>query len=121
MARVLSSRPRTADSVSSRPSLTIVPFQTKSIIQIDLLGNTTFVYAISASLLSLLGLIYLPPLQTIFQTETLSANDIALLVTMTSSVLVVDECFKLCYRCFLQERGKDEQEGVGEDQKKLLP
>eukprot|EP00116_Pleurobrachia_bachei_P012188 sb/3472450/ len=92
---------------------------TKSIAQIDILGNKTFIYAISASLFSLLGLIYLPPLQLIFQTEALSLNDIALLVSMTCSVLLVDECFKLFYRYYLNRQNSDE--GQDDDRKKLLP
>ena len=75
-------------------------FQTKSVLQINFLGNTTFLLAIGASFISLFGLIYVPFLQTIFQTEALSAQDLLKLFGMSSTVLIVDEVFKMGLRIF---------------------
>ncbi|XP_063694137.1 calcium-transporting ATPase type 2C member 1-like isoform X2 [Bolinopsis microptera] len=92
---------------------------TKSILQINLFGNTTFLFAISASILSLFGLIYVPFLQTIFQTEALAFDDIIMLVCLSSSVLIVDEVFKLLLRVF----GGDKKltANTSEDTKHLIP
>lgn len=98
-------------------------FQTKSVLQINLLGNTTFLIAISASILALFGLIYVPFLQAIFQTEALNGEDICMLVALGSTVLIVDECCKLFLRnfvyCVRNTAGKD----YGSDgcKERLLP
>ena len=68
--------------------------------EINFFGNTTFLFAIGASIISLFGLIYVPFLQTIFQTEALMANDLIMLLCLSSSVLIADEVFKMGYRTF---------------------
>ena len=105
--------------LQSFSSIKFVWFQTKSVLQINLLGNTTFLFAISASILSLFGLIYVPFLQTIFQTEALTFDDILMLVCLSSSVLLVDECFKLFLRFFVND--KELTAKTSEDAKNLIP
>jgi Ca2+-transporting ATPase len=54
--------------------------------------------AVSLSLLGQLAVIYLPPLQYIFQTESLSLEDLLLLAALSSSVFVVCEAKKFFQR-----------------------
>lgn len=67
----------------------------KSIFEIGLFSNTYFVYAVGASLLGQIMVIYFPPLQVTFQTEALSLSDLAYVTCIASSVLVFDELRKL--------------------------
>ncbi|OMJ21450.1 Calcium-transporting ATPase 1 [Smittium culicis] len=68
--------------------------ESRSIFELGLFSNTALNFAIGASLLGQLGVIYLPFLQSIFQTEALSLFDLLFLVMITSSVLIINECFK---------------------------
>ncbi len=49
-------------------------FQTKFIFEIGLFSNRFFVVAVFLSIIGQLAVIYLPPLQFVFQTEALSAS-----------------------------------------------
>lgn len=66
----------------------------KSIFEIGILSNTFFVYAVGASLLGQLLVIYFPPLQATFQTEALTLGDLLYICCIASSVLVIDEIRK---------------------------
>ncbi|EEY60521.1 putative P-type ATPase [Phytophthora infestans T30-4] len=66
----------------------------KSIFEIGILSNTFFVYAVGASLLGQLLVIYFPPLQATFQTEALTLGDLLYICCIASSVLVFDEIRK---------------------------
>lgn len=66
----------------------------KSVLSIGLTTNTTFLVAVGGSIIGQLMVIYFPPLQAIFLTEPLYPSDLLLLVTLTSSVLIVDEIRK---------------------------
>ncbi|XP_072249599.1 calcium-transporting ATPase type 2C member 1 [Leuresthes tenuis] len=68
--------------------------QTRMVHEMGLCSNRTFCYAVLASIMGQLLVIYFPPLQNIFQTESLSASDLLFLVTLTSSVCVVSEIIK---------------------------
>jgi Ca2+-transporting ATPase len=63
----------------------------KSVLEIGLLSNTFFVYAVGASLLGQLLVIYFPPLQATFQTEALTLGDLVYVISIASSVLVVGQ------------------------------
>lgn len=54
-----------------------------------------FLYAVGGSLVGQLLVVYFPPLQAVFQTESLTAWDLLFLVSLGSSVLLVDEGRKL--------------------------
>ena len=54
-----------------------------------------FLYAVGGSLLGQLLVVYSPPLQAVFQTEALTAWDLLFLLSLCSSVLLVDEARKL--------------------------
>nr|XP_033785910.1 calcium-transporting ATPase type 2C member 1 isoform X2 [Geotrypetes seraphini]XP_033785912.1 calcium-transporting ATPase type 2C member 1 isoform X2 [Geotrypetes seraphini] len=68
--------------------------QTKSVLEIGLCSNKTFCYAVLGSIMGQLLVIYFPPLQKVFQTESLSITDLLFLVGLTSSVCVVSEVIK---------------------------
>jgi len=81
----------------------------RSVLQISPLANKTFLCAISASILGHMGLVYIPFLQTIFQTEPISLGDLQLLACLGSMVLLVDEIFKVFVRW--AERGDRPSKG----------
>ncbi|KAL2358592.1 calcium-transporting P-type ATPase-like protein [Cryomyces antarcticus] len=66
--------------------------------EIGLVSNKMFNYAVSGSLLGQLAVIYLPFLQSIFQTEALSVWDLARLVVVASTVFWADEARKFLVR-----------------------
>ncbi|KAG6580019.1 calcium-translocating P-type ATPase, PMCA-type [Phytophthora cinnamomi] len=66
----------------------------KSIFEIGIMSNTVFVYAVGASLLGQLLVIYFPPLQATFQTEALTLGDLVYVCCIASSVLIFDEIRK---------------------------
>lgn len=77
------------------PSSFFPSLQTKSIFTIGLFSNKMFLLAVGGSLLGQLLVIYFPLLQSVFQTCALSVTDLLFLVTIASSVLVLDETRKL--------------------------
>ncbi|XP_030605809.1 calcium-transporting ATPase type 2C member 1 [Archocentrus centrarchus] len=68
--------------------------QTRMIHEMGLCSNRTFCFAVLASIMGQLLVIYFPPLQSIFQTESLSVFDLIFLVSLTSSVCAVSEFIK---------------------------
>nr|XP_057908830.1 calcium-transporting ATPase type 2C member 1 [Doryrhamphus excisus] len=68
--------------------------QTRMVHEMGLCSNRTFCFAVLASIMGQLLVIYFPPLQSIFQTESLSFFDLLFLVALTSSVCVVSEAIK---------------------------
>uniref|UniRef100_A0A8C5TA26 Calcium-transporting ATPase n=1 Tax=Malurus cyaneus samueli TaxID=2593467 RepID=A0A8C5TA26_9PASS len=76
--------------------------QTKLIFEIGFFRNRMFLYSVLGSFLGQLAVIYIPPLQKIFQTENLGVLDLLFLTSLASSVFIVSELVKLCEkRCFL--------------------
>ncbi|XP_051871454.1 calcium-transporting ATPase type 2C member 1 isoform X1 [Pristis pectinata] len=72
--------------------------QTKSVFEIGLCSNRMFCYAVLGSIMGQLLVIYFPPLQKVFQTESLSILDLLFLVGLTSSVCIVSEIIKTLER-----------------------
>ncbi|KAM8869615.1 calcium-transporting ATPase type 2C member 1 isoform 2-T2 [Spinachia spinachia] len=72
--------------------------QTRMVHELGLCSNRTFCYAVLASIMGQLLVIYFPPLQKVFQTESLSLFDLLFLVTLTSSVCLVSEGIKTVER-----------------------
>jgi len=79
---------------------------TKSVFQLGLFSNKAFCLAVLFSIIGQLLVIYAPPLQYIFQTEALSAGDMAFLVALTSSIFIVSEIKKFAERKMLTRRKK---------------
>uniref|UniRef100_A0A8C6L7Y6 Calcium-transporting ATPase n=1 Tax=Nothobranchius furzeri TaxID=105023 RepID=A0A8C6L7Y6_NOTFU len=78
--------------------------QTRMVHEMGLCSNKAFCFAVLASIMGQLLVIYFPPLQNIFQTESLSLLDLLLLVTLTSSVCIVSEVIKKMERLWRAER-----------------
>ncbi|XP_051485502.1 LOW QUALITY PROTEIN: calcium-transporting ATPase type 2C member 2 [Apus apus] len=72
--------------------------QTKLIFEIGFFRNRMFLYSVLGSFLGQLAVIYIPPLQKIFQTENLGVLDLLFLTGLASSVFIVSEFVKLCER-----------------------
>lgn len=70
----------------------------KSILEIGPFSNKVFNIAVGCSLLGQLAVIYVPFLQSVFQTEALSGLDLVLLSALASTVLLVDETRKYLRR-----------------------
>ncbi|ELK31427.1 Calcium-transporting ATPase type 2C member 2 [Myotis davidii] len=72
--------------------------QTKLILEIGFLRNHMFLYSVLGSVLGQLAVIYVPPLQKVFQTENLGVLDLLLLTALASSVFILSELLKVCER-----------------------
>jgi Ca2+-transporting ATPase len=85
--------------------------ESKSVLagEVKLFGNKMFNYAVSASLLAQLAVIYFPPLQSVFQTEALGFGDLVHLVAVASVVFWADEARKF----FERWRGARRMGGLG--------
>uniref|UniRef100_A0A8D2E0Z9 Calcium-transporting ATPase n=1 Tax=Sciurus vulgaris TaxID=55149 RepID=A0A8D2E0Z9_SCIVU len=87
--------------------------QTKLILEIGFLRNRMFLYSILGSLLGQLAVIYVPPLQKVFQTENLGALDLLFLTGLASSVFILSELLKLCEKsCSRAGTARPHQEDV---------
>ncbi|XP_074028595.1 secretory Pathway Calcium atpase isoform X2 [Leptinotarsa decemlineata] len=81
--------------------------QTKSVFSIGLFSNKMFLLAVSLSIIGQMLVVYVPPLQSIFQTESLTAWDMAFLTGLSSSVWIISEIKKLIERyCESRCKGK---------------
>lgn len=67
--------------------------ESKSVLrgEVDVFGNKMFNFAVFGCLLGQAAVVYLPGLQSIFQTEALGFKDIVVLLLLASTVFFVDE------------------------------
>ena len=72
--------------------------------EIGLGGNVYFVVAVTLSILCQLAVIYLGPLQYVFQTEALTAADLAFLAALASSVFIAGEAKKILVRVYRRRK-----------------
>jgi len=79
--------------------------QEKLISEIGFFSNRVFCVAVALSILGQLAVIYLPPLQYIFQTEALALEDLLLLTGLSSSVFIISEAKKLIQRHYFSQSG----------------
>ncbi|XP_032140461.1 calcium-transporting ATPase type 2C member 2 isoform X3 [Sapajus apella] len=87
--------------------------QTKLIFEIGFLRNRMFLYSVLGSILGQLVVIYIPPLQRVFQTENLGALDLLFLTGLASSVFILSELLKLGEKyCCSTERVQTRHEAV---------
>eukprot|EP00903_Cladosiphon_okamuranus_P015918 g14703.t1 len=63
----------------------------------DMFANKAFIYSVGGSVLGQMLVVYLPWLQSVFQTEALSLNDLAFIVFVTSSMVGLDTARKLLF------------------------
>lgn len=82
----------------------------KSIFQIGFFTNRMFLLAVGGSLIGQLLVIYFPPLQAVFQTESLYLSDLIFLIFLTSSVFIVAEIRKFVRRMKeMRKKGPEKQ------------
>jgi len=62
----------------------------KCFYEISPFSNPSFLWAMTFSVAGQFAVIYLPPLQSVFQTEALSFGDLLLIVCLSSTVLLLD-------------------------------
>lgn len=62
----------------------------KCFYEISPFSNPSFLWAMAFSVVGQLAVIYLPPLQSVFQTEALSLADLFFIVCLSSTVLLLD-------------------------------
>ncbi|XP_011827675.1 PREDICTED: calcium-transporting ATPase type 2C member 2 [Mandrillus leucophaeus] len=87
--------------------------QTKLIVEIGFLRNRMFLYSILGSILGQLAVIYIPPLQRVFQTENLGVLDLLFLTGLASSVFMLSELLKLYEKhCCGTQRVQTQHEDV---------
>jgi len=72
--------------------------QLQSIFTMDLFANKPFIMSVSGSLIAQMCVIYVPFFQNVFQTEALYFSDLVLLAGVASSILVVNEYWKMHLR-----------------------
>ncbi|KAL0985320.1 hypothetical protein UPYG_G00155430 [Umbra pygmaea] len=68
--------------------------QTRMVHEMGMCSNKMFCYAVLGSIMGQMAVIYFPPLQSVFQTESLSIFDLLFLLGLTSSVCVISESIK---------------------------
>ncbi|CAH2006061.1 unnamed protein product [Acanthoscelides obtectus] len=79
--------------------------QTKSVFTIGFFTNKMFLIAVTLSVVGQMLVIYLPPLQKVFQTEPITAWDLTFLTVLTSSVWIFSEVKKAVER-YVERRCK---------------
>ena len=62
----------------------------KCFYEISPFSNPSFLWAMAFSVAGQFAVIYLPPLQSVFQTEALSPGDLLMIVCLSSTVLLLD-------------------------------
>lgn len=67
-------------------------------------SNSAFLVAVFLSLLGQLLVIYFEPLQNVFRTVALSANDLLFISCMASSMIVLDTIRKKCFASIFTEK-----------------
>ncbi|XP_049585706.1 calcium-transporting ATPase type 2C member 1 isoform X3 [Syngnathus scovelli] len=72
--------------------------QTRLVHEMGLCSNRAFCLAVLASIMGQLLVIYFPPLQRVFQTESLGVFDLLFLAALASSVCIVSEAIKRAER-----------------------
>jgi Ca2+-transporting ATPase len=85
--------------------------QSKSIFEVGFLSNPTFLIAVGLSLIGQLLVIYFPPLQSIFHTESIGFYDMFSIVVLCSSVFWLDELRKLWAKGYFTKYCSDNRRG----------
>jgi Ca2+-transporting ATPase len=75
----------------------------KTVFELSWSSNYAFLAATGLSILGQLAVIYLPPFQKVFQTVRLSNWDLAYVVGLASSIVVVDTIRKKCFASYFAE------------------
>jgi len=71
--------------------------------ELNMLSNTAFLVAMSFSLGGQLLVIYFPPLQKVFRTESLTLTDLFFVILLSSSMVVLDTVRKKYFQVYFTE------------------
>lgn len=71
--------------------------------EISMNSNPTFLWAVGGSIFGQMMVIFFPPLQEVFQTESLSLHDIIFILLLSSSVLILDTLRKKFFFHFFSD------------------
>lgn len=74
--------------------------------EISPFSNMSFLWAMAFSVAGQFAVIYLPPLQSVFQTEALSLGDLFLIVCLSSTVLLLDTIRKKFFQKYTSDTWK---------------
>ena len=72
----------------------------KCFYEMSIYDNTAFLWAIGGSIIGQLAVIYFPPLQEVFQTESLRFIDLLYIIILSSTVLILDTIRKKFFAQF---------------------
>ena len=75
----------------------------KCFYEISPFSNPSFLWAMAFSVAGQFAVIYLPPLQSVFQTEALSPGDLLMIVCLSSTVLLLDTVRKKFLRQYCSD------------------
>mmetsp|Transcript_19746 Transcript_19746/g.31044 ORF Transcript_19746/g.31044 Transcript_19746/m.31044 type:complete len:223 (-) Transcript_19746:638-1306(-) len=78
----------------------------KCFYEISPFSNPSFLWAMAFSVAGQFAVIYLPPLQSVFQTEALSLGDLSWIVCLSSSVLLLDTVRKKFLRQYCSDNSR---------------
>lgn len=74
--------------------------------EINFFSNPSFLWAMAFSVAGQFAVIYLPPLQAVFQTEALSLSDLLFIVCLSSTVLLLDTIRKKFLQQYFSDSNK---------------
>jgi Ca2+-transporting ATPase len=83
--------------------------------ELNFFGNPAFLYSVGGSVLGQLMVIYFPPLQEVFQTESLYLLDLVYIVLLSSTVLWLDTLRKKFFKSFFSDGFKGSPVAKKED------
>jgi len=78
----------------------------KCFYEISPFSNPSFLWAMAFSVVGQFAVIYLPPLQSVFQTEALSGGDLFLIVCLSSTVLILDTIRKKFFQQYCSDNSR---------------
>jgi len=78
----------------------------KCFYEITPFSNPSFLWAMAFSVAGQFAVIYLPPLQSVFQTEALSLSDLSWIVCLSSTVLLLDTIRKKFLRQYCSDNSR---------------
>jgi Ca2+-transporting ATPase len=83
--------------------------------ELSFFGNPAFLYSVGGSILGQLMVIYFPPLQEVFQTESLYFVDLVYIILLSSTVLWLDTLRKKFFKSYFSDGFKGSPVAKKED------
>jgi Ca2+-transporting ATPase len=83
--------------------------------ELGLCSNPAFLWAVGGSVIGQLCVIYFAPLQEVFQTEALSGADLLYIISLSSSILVLDTIRKKFFPSYFSDGYKESPRAYKKD------